>query len=135
MRTFNRGDVAFVADREGAESQVSVMGQQSDGSYLVVRIDGSGHQSGSPFLVANGKLLAPKGAFFDIRGEVLTTSSSHPGEVGQIVGTATSKSERKFFNVSFNDGSQEWLSEDHVFIDDEVKQAYDEAQNDGQFFK
>jgi hypothetical protein len=131
VRTFNKGDVAFVVDREGVERQVSVLGRESEGSYFVAWM----HQTGSPFHVAIGKLLAPKAPFFHIRGQVLTTSSSHPCEVGQIVGTATSKSGKTFFNICFDDGTSEWFNEDQVFIDDEVKRAYDETTKDGEFFK
>jgi hypothetical protein len=134
MRIFKQGESGYVVDRDGAEARVRVISRQGEGMYLVVWIDGYGHQTGSPFLAANGKVLAPKGPFFDIRGQVLTTSSSHPGEVGQIVGRATSKSGKTFFNVSFKDGTSEWFCEDQVFIDDEVRRVYEETAKDGEFF-
>jgi hypothetical protein len=120
VRIFKRGEVAFVVGQNGVEGQVNVLERQADGSYLVVWFDSYGHQTGNPFIAANGKVLAPKGPFFDIRGQVLTSSSSHPSEIGQIVGTATSKSGKTFFNVRFDDLKSEWFSEDQVFIDDEV---------------
>jgi hypothetical protein len=135
MRIFKATDDAFVVDNNGYEFKVRVMGCQGQGdglSYFVQRFDRVDDSIG-PFLVPHGKLLAPKGPFFDIRGQVLTTSASHPSEMGQIVGTATSKSGKPFFNVCFNDGKCEWFSEDQAFIDDEVKRAHDEATKDKEF--
>lgn len=128
MRIFEKAEVALVVDEKGEEVQVSVLGHSANGSYLVVRTNDAGYPAGIPFRVEDGKLLAPKGPFFDIRGQVLTASSSHSGETGEIIGTATCKSGKTFFNVAFHDGTSEWFSEDHVFIDDEVKRAYDKEK-------
>ncbi len=66
------------------------------------------------------KLMHPKIAAFKIRGLVMTTSASHPGEVGEIMATAKSASGKRFFKVRFEtDQSGEWLSEDQVFINDD----------------
>lgn len=122
MKTFKQDDVAFVIDREGKEAKVNVLGREPDGSYFVIYIDGYGRQTGiPPFRVKHGELLAPKGPYFDVRGQVLTTSPSHLGAVGEIVGTGSSKSGKGYFKVKFDDGSTEWFNEDQVFIDDEVK--------------
>jgi len=57
-----------------------------------------------------------KGPFFDIRGQVYTTSSSHNDQIGEIVELRTSKSGKLFYKVMFDDNAVEWFSEDQVFI-------------------
>ncbi len=71
-------------------------------------------------LIERAKLLRPKGPFFEIRGQVLTTSATHPGEVGEIISTGSSKSGKLFFEVLFKNGDAAWFDEDNVFIDDKV---------------
>jgi hypothetical protein len=61
--------------------------------------------------------MRPRGSFFDIRGQVNTTSPSHPAEIGEIVALGKSKSKQQFYIVKFADGKVEWFNEDQIFIE------------------
>jgi hypothetical protein len=131
---FKSGDRANVATRNG-EVTVAINSEELNGFYHVGLLDEDGLFTGRTEQVEASRLMPLRGPYFAIRGQVLTTSSSHSGEAGEIVGTGFNKSTKSFFKVRFSDGVVEWFSEDQVFIDDEVKREYDEAQKDGQFFK
>lgn len=131
---FKPGDRANVATRSG-EVTVTINSEELNGFYHVGLLDEDGLFTGRNERVEARRLMPLRGPYFAIRGQVLTTSSSHPDEVGEIVGIGLSKSIKSFFKVQFRDGVSEWFSEDQVFIDDEVKRQYDKAQKDGEFFK
>lgn len=134
MPKFKPGDRANVAIRNG-EVTVKIDSEEMSGYYHVGLLDEDGTYSGRSERVEARRLMPLRGPYFAIRGQVLTTSSSHPGEVGEIIGTGFTKSVKSFFKVRFNDGVSEWFSEDQVFIDDEVKREHEKAQKDGEFFK
>ena len=131
---FKPGDRANVATSNG-EVTVRVESEEFSGYYHVRVIDEDGSFTGSSERVEARRLMRLRGPYFAIRGRVLTTSSTHPGEVGEIISMGLSKSIKTFFMVQFADGAFEWFNEDQVFIDNEVKQAYDKAEKDGESFK
>jgi len=133
MHTFKPGDFANIL-RNGQEITVNIMGEVINGYCTVGRYD-DGMFSGRKESVLVSTLLPLRGPYFEIRGQVLTTSPFHANEVGEIVGTGTSKSGKLFFNVRFGDGKNEWFNEDQVFIDDEENRKYTEAVRDESYFK
>ena len=118
---FTLGDRANVLSVDGEETVV-VFSEEQNGTYSVVRIDEDGTCI-DPYRkeIEASRLMRLRGPFFDIRGQVLTTSSTNPNEVGEVVSTGTSKSGKTFFKVKFSDGKCEWFNEDQVFIEDSFK--------------
>ncbi len=92
--------------------RVTILGE-SGPNAVIVQVVGQG----GTHTVLREKLLPIRGAFFGVRGQVLTTSPSHNDEEGKIIATAMSKSTKTFYKVQFRDGSVEWFNEDQVFID------------------
>jgi hypothetical protein len=118
---FKKGDYANAIAKNGQEVKVQIVDQQEHGRYVVQLYDEDGLVNGPPQQAEPSSLLPLRGPYFDIRGLVLTTSSAHPGELGEIVKKGSSKAGAAFFCVLFADGTSEWLSEDQVFIDDAVR--------------
>jgi hypothetical protein len=125
MATFQKGDFANAVAKNGQEVKVQILDQQEHGRYIVQVYDEDGQVNGPPQQAEPSSLLPLRGPYFDIRGLVLTTSSAHPGEIGEIVKKGSSKGGKAFYCVLFADGSSEWLSEDQVFIDDAVRPPSD----------
>ncbi len=123
MVSFQKGDFANALTKEGREVKVRIVDQQDNGRYVVQVYDEDGQPQGSTQQAEPSSLLPLRGPYFDVRGQVLTTSAAHPQEVGEIVKTGTSKSGKAFYCVQFADGLSEWLSEDQVFIDNAVLPA------------
>jgi hypothetical protein len=121
MATFQKGDFANAISKNGQEVKVQILDQQENGRYVVQVYDEDGLVNGPPQQAEPSSLLPLRGPYFDIRGLVLTTSSAHPSEIGEIVKKGSSKAGKTFYCVLFADGSSEWLSEDQVFIDDAVR--------------
>lgn len=71
------------------------------------------------FVVIRVHLMLKKGPFFDIRGQVYTTSMSHHDQIGEIIALGKSKSDKLFYKVKFADDAVEWFSEDQVFLQTE----------------
>lgn len=133
MPTFKSGDFANIRLPNGEEITVKIMGEVTNGLIPVGRYD-DGSFSGRTENVSTDRLLPLRGPYFAVRGQVLTTSTAHPSEVGEIVGTGGSKSGKAFYRVQFSDGLSEWFNEDQVFIDDETKRAHEKAKRNDGFF-
>jgi hypothetical protein len=114
---FKPGDEANAIAQNGQEVLVKVMGVTQSGDYLVAVIDETGMVDGPSQTVRKSRLLRLRGPYFDVRGQVVTTSSVHPGEIGEIIALGSGLSKR-FFHVRFQDGATEWFSEDQVFAED-----------------
>ncbi len=134
MPSFKPGDFANIRLPNGEEITVKIMGEVANGYIPVGKYD-DGSFTGRTESVSTNRLLPLRGPYFAIRGQVLTTSTAHPAEVGEIVGTGGSKSGKAFYRVQFSNGQSEWFNEDQVFIDDETKRAHDEAKKDDEFFR
>jgi hypothetical protein len=118
---FKKGDFANAIAKNGEEVKVQIVDKQENGRFVVQLYGEDGLVNGPPQQAEPSSLLPLRGPYFDIRGLVLTTSSAHPGEIGEIVKKGSSKAGKAFFGVLFADGSSEWLGEDQVFIDDAVR--------------
>jgi hypothetical protein len=134
MTKFKSGDRANVLTR-GGELTVKIISEELSGYYTVMLLDENGLHTGRTEHMEASRLMPLRGPYFDIRGQVLTTSLSHPGEVGEIVGSGSSKTRRVLYKIKFSDGAIEWFHEDQVFIDDEVKRAHDETAKENEFFQ
>ena len=119
MAEFTSGDeVSFrISDRhqfDGSEITGKIV---ADYHSNTVRVEVPGDQT--HHYVSRSELLRAKGPFFDVRGQVMTMSPTHKGEVGEIVATGESASGKPFFKVRFqSDKTDEWFGEDQVFIAD-----------------
>jgi hypothetical protein len=130
MVKFHKGDFANAIATNGQEVKVQILDQHENGRYVVQVYDENGLVNGPPQQAEPSSLLPLRGPYFEVRGLVLTTSSSHPNETGEILKTASGKGGKAFFFVQFADGTSEWLSEDQVFIEDAVKPAQGERGKD-----
>jgi hypothetical protein len=134
MHTFKRGDSANLVNSAGEECEVRIQSEETNGMYSVALLD-DGMFTGRIQHVNASRLRPLRGPYFDVRGLVSTTSSTHPLEGGEIIGSGTNRTGKAFYKVQFKDGLAEWLSEDQVFIDDEVKRAHDKQIEEDQHFK
>jgi hypothetical protein len=123
MASFQKGDFANALSKEGQEVKVKIVDQQENGRFVVQVYDEHGEAQGPTQQAEPSSLLPLRGPYFEVRGQVLTTSATHPNEIGEIVKTGTSRSGKAFFWVQFADGTSEWFNEDKVFIDDAVLPA------------
>jgi hypothetical protein len=64
------------------------------------------YTSGPLERVDPGSLLPLRGPYFDVRGQVLTTSLAHRNETGEIISIGTNKTGKAFYGVKFKDGSR-----------------------------
>lgn len=112
---FNVGDDANAIDKSGKEVRVRIESPLGSG-YLIRAYDENGNLAGPPERVKSEQLLRLRGPFFDIRGQVLTSSKQHPNEVGEIIALAETPTGRTYFHVQFNDGASEWFDDDNVLI-------------------
>lgn len=120
MAKFQKGDYANAIATNGQEVKVQIVDILENGRFVVQIYDEQGVVNGPLKQAEPSALLPLRGPYFEVRGLVLTTSSKHPGEIGEIVRLGTSKSGKAFYFIQFADGSGEWLSEDHVFIENSV---------------
>ena len=131
MAEFEIGsDVSFVLSDQHPEDGTEVTGKllgDVDSKTVSVEVPGD---PAHHFVLRSG-LLKPKGPFFDVRGQVMTTNASHHGE---IVATGTGpkrdgQSGKRFFQIRFADEPKvEWFSEDQVFIADDDSITKSEMQ-------
>jgi hypothetical protein len=123
MPSLQKGDFANALAKDGHEVKVRIVDQQDNGRFVVQVYDENDQPQGPTQQAEPSSLLPLRGAYFEVRGQVLTTSATHPNEVGEIVKMGTSKSGKAFYCVQFADGVSEWLSDDQVFIDNAVLPA------------
>ena len=118
MADYKLGDAVSII-RGGKEITGKVAEEKADGSVVF-----TGEDAYSTFTVHRSKLLRPKGPFFEVRGQVLTTSATHSGVVGEIIATGAGPMRgdqpgKRFFQVLFDgDPKADWFSEDQVFLED-----------------
>jgi hypothetical protein len=129
MAAFQKGDFANAIATNGQEVKVQIVDQQPNGRYVVQIYDEDGLFNGPQQQAEPSSLLPLRGPYFDIRGQVLTTSLAHPSETGEIVKKGSNKAGKAFYSILFPDGSSEWLSEDQVFIEDAVRAPLDAAKS------
>jgi len=113
--TFKVGDNANAIAKNGQEVMVRVESQLGK-DYLIRTYDENGLFTGSIERVGEDKLLPLRGPYYDVRGQVLTTSKQHPNEVGEIVALAESATGKAYYRIRFKDGSPEWFDGDNIFI-------------------
>lgn len=120
MASLQKGDFANALAKDGREVKVRIVDVNDNGRYVVQIYDDEDKPQGPTQQAEPSSLLPMRGPYFDVRGQVMTTSAAHPGEIGEIVKTGSSKSGRAFYCVQFADGTSEWLNEDQVFLDNAV---------------
>ena len=115
MSGFKIGDTAVFLGQDGIEREMIIDGFGHDGAAMGIMDIGDGTSK----LVRRDPraLMRKKGPFFDIRGQVYTTSSSHSDQIGEIIALGKSKSEKLFYKVRFADDAVVWFSEDQVFLE------------------
>lgn len=74
-----RDQVNFMAN--GVERKAVVVGDSGKETVFIESEDGQ------TFGVERSRLLRLRGPYFDVRGQVLTASVTHPNEAGEIVAT------------------------------------------------
>lgn len=112
---FNQGNVANAIAKDGQEVKVRIEAKHGNG-YLIRPLDENGLVTGTVERVLEEQLLRVRGPFFDIRGQVLTTSKQHPNEVGEIVALGESPTGKQYYQIQFKDRSHEWFDADSIFI-------------------
>ena len=114
-RKFVIGDTAFVANKNGTESEVRIDEHDTNERYWVIDL-----KSREPMIVSESELLPPKQPGFGKRDLVYTTSADHPGKQGTIIATGKTKSMKLAFQVRFSDDQTDaqWFTEDEVLTQD-----------------
>ncbi len=122
MPRFKSRDWVSFVDDNGVERDGTLLNEISDETshYVFVRE----FNTGAHLSVNSDNLLKPKGPYFEIRGQVLTTGPGYRSKVGEIVGTAKSATNNPFFKVRFEDGVEIWFSADDVYIDNKVREEW-----------
>jgi hypothetical protein len=127
MRQFNAGEDANVVSNYSEDVKVKIVSGPVSEHYTVRAYDKDDDRLLNEQLqnVHESRLRVLKGPHFEIRGQVLTTSTVHPNDIGEIVSIGTANSGKKFFKIRFSDKVEEWFGEDQVFVDDEVKRKHE----------
>jgi hypothetical protein len=127
---FKQGDLVAIRGLDGNEYDGVIIASNGDDSFRVKyrQLDmpvefGFTEQT----TISRQRLMPTKGPFIRINGEVLTDDPSHAGQVGRIIAIGKTLKCKQFFKVKFEDGSENWFSEDRVFVDDAVLEEWNEA--------
>ena len=114
MPKFQDGDLANAMSRNGKKVKVRIVNQQHNGSYVVQVYDENNHVEDRHELVKADRFLPPRGPYFDVRGEVSTTSLAHPSEAGEINNIGTNETASCILSCTVRDrgslveGRAEW---------------------------